>query len=206
MILAILFLYIIHNKHLRRRFFVVCLLFLSISFLVNMQSNGRLYGRFLSIGQDAHTLATREEGYEKAGANRVYIWSRTLGLVKERPWIGYGLETLDSVFVDKYEDEMIRIYNVVYSVDRAHNEFLHIAVSTGVPSLFAYIAFLFSCLKKGIKLNSAKSAYLPYLTAVAAYITQAFFNISVVSVAYIFWIFLGVISNGSIFDESKQNQ
>jgi putative inorganic carbon (HCO3(-)) transporter len=146
-------------------------------------------------------LLDREEGYEKAGANRVYIWLRTIDLIKESPWVGYGLENLESVFVEKYSEEMMEIYGKIYLVDRAHNEYLHIAVSSGIPALIAYLIFIVLCLKKGYELTKRDIRYLPYFTAISAYLVQAFFNISVVSVAYIFWIFLGVITNENVFED-----
>ena len=193
--------YVVKRKYLWKKYLVLLLVFFSITVFVNEESNGRLYGRFLSIGNDAQVFLDREEGYEKAGANRIYIWLRTIDLIKESPWVGYGLENLESVFVEKYSDEMIEMYGKVYLVDRAHNEYLHIAVSSGIPALIAYLIFIFLCLKKGFELAKKDSRYLPYLTAVSAYLVQAFFNISVVSVAYIFWIFLGVITNENVFEE-----
>jgi len=193
--------YVVKRKYLWEKYLVLLLVFFSITVFVNEESNGRLYGRFLSIGNDAQVLLDREEGYEQAGANRVYIWLRTIELIKESPWVGYGLENLESVFIEKYSDEMMEIYGKVYLVDRAHNEYLHIAVSSGIPALIAYLIFILLCLKKGFELTKKDIRYLPYLTAVSAYLVQAFFNISVVSVAYIFWIFLGVITNENVFEE-----
>lgn len=193
--------YVVKRKYLWGKYLVLLLVFFSITVFVNEESNGRLYGRFLSIGNDAQVLLDREEGYEQAGANRVYIWLRTIELIKESPWVGYGLENLESVFIEKYSDEMMEIYGKVYLVDRAHNEYLHIAVSSGIPALIAYLIFIFLCLKKGYELTKKDIRYLPYLMAVSAYLVQAFFNISVVAVAYIFWIFLGIITNENAFEE-----
>lgn len=200
-IMGFVLFFVIKKKYLWKKYLVLLLVFFSVTVFVNEESNGRLYGRFFSIGNDAQVLLDREEGYEKAGANRIYIWLRIIDLIKESPWVGYGLENLESVFVEKYSDEMIEMYGKVYLVDRAHNEYLHIAVSSGIPALIAYLIFIFLCLKKGYELTKKDIRYLPYLTAVSAYLVQAFFNISVVSVAYIFWIFLGIITNENVFEE-----
>ena len=98
---------------------------------------------------------------------------------------------------------MIEMYGNVYHVDRAHNEYLHIAVSSGIPALISYLVFTFLCLKKGFKLMKKDVRYLPYFTALSAYLVQAFFNISIVSVAYIFWIFLGINTNEDLFKEDS---
>lgn len=188
------------NKLLWENVIILLSAFAVITILINTQSNGRLLNRVLSIGSDAKILIEKEEDYEKAGANRIYIWTRTLELVKERPLVGYGIENLQPVFVQKYSDEMIDMYGKVYLVDKAHNEYLHIAVSSGIPSLVVYLIFILLCFKKGIELLRIDNRYLPYFTAVSAYLVQAFFNISVVSVAYIFWILLGVITNEKVFE------
>jgi len=35
---------------------------------------------------------------------------------------------------------------------------------------------------------------VPLFSAILGYLVQAFFNISVVSVAYVFWVFLGLLA------------
>lgn len=195
--------YFLRKRNYWSRFSILIILFFLISVAVNIESNGRLYGRFLSIGQDAQALIEREEGYERGGANRIYIWSRTYELVQESPWFGYGLENLDLVFVEKYEEEMKEIFNRVYAVDRAHNEFLHIAVSSGIPSMIFYMFFLCTSLIMGYKNMKADSNYVPYYIAIWGYIAQGFFNISIVAIVYIFWIFLGVVTSENIFNDEK---
>jgi len=203
-IILMVVVYTIKNKNIwNRAFFLLLLTFLLITVFANNQSNGRIFGRFQSIGTDFNKLIEKEDGYEKAGANRIYIWTRTIELIKEKPLIGYGLDNLDTVFLDKYSDEMERMFNQIYMVDRAHNEYLHIAVSSGIPALITYLIFIILCLKKGYDLTRRDIRYLPYFTAVSAYLVQAFFNISVVSVAYIFWIFLGIITNDDVFEHES---
>ena len=203
-ILLIVTFYVVKRKNLWKNYLVLAVVFVAITVFVNQYSNGNLLGRFMSIGKEAQVLLEKEEGYEKAGANRIYIWLRTIDLVKESPWVGYGLENLEEVFVENFEDEMIEKYGVIFLVDRAHNEYLHIAVSSGIPALIVYLIFLLLCLKKGFDLVRKDMRYLPIFTAVLAYLVQAFFNISVVSVAYIFWIFLGAISSETVFEVINQ--
>jgi putative inorganic carbon (HCO3(-)) transporter len=72
------------------------------------------------------------------------------------------------------------------TIDKAHNEYLNIAVSAGIPSLIAYLTLVFVVLK-----NSVSKEKNLLLAVIIAYLVQAFFNISVVSVAFLFWILLG---------------
>ena len=200
-ILGVATVFVFMNKKLWKPFVVLLITFVGIAVFVNESSNGNLSNRFLSIGKDTQAFLEKEEGYEKAGANRGYIWLRTIDLIQESPWVGYGLENLETHFVETFQEEMIDMYGVVFLVDRAHNEYLHIAVSSGIPALIVYLVFIWLCLKRGFELLKLNDRYLPYLTAVLAYLVQAFFNISVVSVAYIFWIFLGVIVCEGVFGE-----
>ena len=86
------------------------------------------------------------------------------------------------------------IHSVLSShVDKAHNEYLHIAVTTGIPSLIVYCLFITQILWQSLPKVRKNCLYLPYIASVLGYLCQAFFNISVVSVAYIFWVFLGFI-------------
>ncbi len=198
--------YILKNRAYRKKFILLLTILLLITVSVNIQSEGRLLRRFLSIGGDAQKFIAKEENYEKAGASRIYIWSRTLVLIKERPLVGYGLENLGIVFTAKYKDEMMEKYGKVYLYDKAHNEYLHIAVTTGIPSLILYLTFIGICMAKGIKHTKSDSDYMMYLTAVTSYLVQAFFNISVVCVAFIFWIFLGAIVNPHAFEKDISHQ
>lgn len=200
-IILLIVLYVIRSKLQFKRFIIIATLFGALTIGFNEHSKGMIFGRFVSIGKDVQTVIEQNEGFEKAGSLRIYIWTRSLALALERPLLGYGLETLEDHFVERYQDEMLSNFRLIYLVDKAHNEYLHIAVSTGVISLIAYIMFLSLCIKKGIQLIKINRRYLPYFIAVIAYLIQAFFNISVVSVAYIFWLFLGIISNENIFDQ-----
>ncbi len=80
-----------------------------------------------------------------------------------------------------------------------------VSIANEAKTFIAYLAFIGLCLLKAIKHVKLNLEYMPYLAAVTAYLAQAFFNISVVSVAYIFWIFLGVITNEHIFKISSSN-
>jgi len=190
---------IIRNKLLLKRFIILSTLLVVLTLGFNEHSQGMVLGRFLSIGRDVQTVIDQDEGFEKAGSIRIYIWTRSLALVIDRPLLGYGLEALEMNFVNRYRDEMIEQYGVIYLVDKVHNEYLHIAVSSGILSLIAYLVFISLVVKKGIKMIKINRSYLPYFIAVIAYLVQAFFNISVVSVAYIFWLYLGIISNENVF-------
>lgn len=183
------------SKPIIIRLVISILLSLFIIFSFNQITNGSLLERFSSISEDATNVLLNRENAEKAGSYRFFIWKRVIEMIKERPIFGFGIENLAEPFSDRFDIDMIAVLGRLQIVDKAHNEYLHIAVTSGVPSLLIYLQFLFNVLKVGFKRLSINSTYWPLFSAIIGYLTQAFFNISVVSVAYIFWIYLGLISS-----------
>jgi putative inorganic carbon (HCO3(-)) transporter len=194
---VILVLYIRKYKYSYKHLAVIVVLFMVITISMNIYSNDGLFGRFITITKDLGTVISQSSGYEKAGANRIFIWERVIELIKQRPLLGYGLETLDIVFTEAYEHDIMALFKHLIFFDKAHNEYLNIAVSTGIPSLVLYLTFIFSIVIKAFKNVKNNHLIIPLLCSVIGYLIQAFFNISVVSVAYIYWAFLGIMLNFS---------
>ncbi|MDF2546496.1 MAG: hypothetical protein K0R93_1394 [Anaerosolibacter sp.] len=190
------------HKYSFKHLAIILSLFLVITILVNIHSDGRVFGRFLTITKDMETVISQSSGYERAGANRIFIWERVIELIKLRPILGYGLETLGVVFTDTYREDIMTAYKRLIIFDKAHNEYLHIAVSTGIPSLLLYLAFVSSIVYKAFKSEKNNPLIIPLLCSIIGYLVQAFFNISVVSVAYIYWMFLGILLKFSLDSSS----
>jgi putative inorganic carbon (HCO3(-)) transporter len=150
---------------------------------------------FGSIFIEAKKVIVQDRDVMHAGSNRMYIWLKTLTLVAEKALTGYGLENLQIAFVSQYKDDMLTHFGRVLFVDKAHNEYLHIAVTSGIPSLFFYLGFFFQIAIKYTKRLAQSEIYLALAASLIGYLTQAFFNISVVSVAFIFWAFLGLFAH-----------
>ena len=176
-------------------------LFLIITVVMEIQSDGRVITRMLSITEDAERFLTQAEGYEDAGANRIFIWRRIIPMIKERPFLGFGLETLGVVFSERHMDEVVAEYGRGIIFDKAHNEYLHIAYSTGIPSLLIYLAFVWSIIGRAFKNVKDNHMIVPLIAAIIGYLVQAFFNLSVVTVAYIYWIFLGILLRISLYPD-----
>ncbi len=160
-----------------------------------LTSDGVFIARLLSIFYDFNEIIRNSPGSEDTGSGRWFIWQKTLVLVMERPWFGVGIENLGLVFPGRFANEMFQKYNLVVYIDRAHNEYLDMMVSSGIPSLLIYLSFLFSILKMGFRKLTDDPMKIALMSSLIGYLVQAFFNIRVVSVAYIFWIFLALILN-----------
>ena len=71
---------------------------------------------------------------------------------------------------------------------------MQIAATIGIPALIIYLAFLMQILFNQKNLFKNSGLFI-LIIPIIAYITQAFFNISTIGVAPIFWFLLGVIQN-----------
>lgn len=153
------------------------------------------------------------EGKEKLGSSRGYIWSRSIPLLKNTRITGYGPDTFAIYFPQNdfkgkmyaYDGDMWQI------VDKPHNLYLQIALSTGLISLVAILALFIMYFVNSVKLyfgNDFDSftaiAGVGIFVAVCGYLGAAFFNDSLVSVAPVFWTLLGMgIATNYVLIKSK---
>lgn len=139
-------------------------------------------------------------GYERLGSSRLYIWSRTIPLLKKTFFIGHGADSFAMYFPQQDVVGKLKYFNdPAILVDKPHNLYLQIAINTGVLSLLALLVLWLSYLAQSINLYFKASfncweqkTGLAVMLAIAAYLMAGFFNDSVVSVAPIFWILLGI--------------
>ncbi|MFZ9550054.1 MAG: O-antigen ligase family protein, partial [Bacteroidia bacterium] len=83
-------------------------------------------------------------------------------------------------------------YNRGKTIDKAHNEFLHIAATQGLIALMVYLFFLIYIAFKAYK-NRQHPWVAGLVLIVFVHLLQACFNISVIAVAPVYWILLGVL-------------
>lgn len=119
------------------------------------------------------------------GTNRMYIWTRTLEIVPKNIIHGVGIDNFYFAFGDK------PIGRKQWFFDKAHNEYLQILICEGIFSLLSYLAFFAVIVIRAIK-ESYKENTIYLLLPVLGYLAQAFFNISVIEVAPLFYITLGL--------------
>ena len=182
-------------KHPLKRRELISVAFISLALIVfyNLSSNQALLGRFLTITSDFNALIRNESNLDTLGSFRMFIWVRVIELIKDYPIFGVGIENLHIVFMERFNQDSIAIFGRAMIADKAHNEYLHIAVTSGIPSLIAYLTFLIKTASDNFtRLKDPMSFVLA--STIFGYCVQAFFNISVVSVAYIFWVYLGLLN------------
>lgn len=139
-------------------------------------------------------------GKEKLGSSRGYIWSRSLPLLKENLILGSGPDS----FVYRFpQNDLIGKYYAYDDpntrVDKPHNLYLQIALNEGLIALIAFLAIMVIYIVDSLKLYAFKNEYdksqiigIGTCLGVIGYLFAGIFNDSVVSVAPVFWIVLGV--------------
>lgn len=193
---------------LRRNESLKIILIFSVLILIifNLIDNNLLLNRFFILVDDIKVFANsvnNKKVIDQLGSFRMFIWVRALYLIKLRPFFGFGIENVGLAFEKYFYKDIIDIMGSYAVIDKIHNDFLHIAVTTGIPSLLSYFSFLISIAIQAIK-KFKYDIYILFFASILGYLTCLFFNISVVSVAYIFWIYLGLICKYNYNNDFKK--
>lgn len=185
-----------HFANLRKRYVSLLCTFVILFGVVNILESNNYVHRLLSIFQSAGQVMQNNEESGLAGSYRWKLWEIALPLVAEYPVFGSGPDTLAYVYE---QDALLNFANLTddHVVDKAHNEYLQIAITMGIPTLILYLLFLSVILWtiwKSIRKNKGQKQLLlaGFFALITAYAAQAFFNISVVPVAPFFWLMLGM--------------
>lgn len=139
-------------------------------------------------------------GKEKIGSARGYIWSRSLPLATKHLLLGAGPDTFVLNFP---QNDLLGKYwaygTTNMLVDKPHNLYLQIWIGQGGIALLAFLTIVIMYLIDCIRLYAFKRTYTRYelialaiCLGVVGYLGAGLFNDSVVSVAPVFWILLGV--------------
>ena len=140
------------------------------------------------------------QGKERLGSARGYIWSRTLPMLPGHLLLGAGPDTFVLNFP---QDDLLGKYwaygttNMI--VDKPHNLYLQIMTGEGGVALLAFLLIVLLYVIDSIRLYALKKEYRQSQVfgaaacfGVVGYLFAGLFNDSVVSVAPVFWIVLGV--------------
>ena len=139
------------------------------------------------IGTKNETVNLIKGNYDgKYGAKRLDVWKYSLLISPHYFLHGVGIDNFAFAFGGK----SIVVGN--YSFDKAHNEYIQILITQGLFALISYLILVFSTLFSGIK-SSIKNKNIYLVLPVIGYLVQAFFNISVIEVAPIFYLSIGLL-------------
>ncbi|MTI82291.1 MAG: O-antigen ligase family protein [Firmicutes bacterium] len=162
----------------KRNLVWIILVFIVVTGTLLPTKDGLIYKRALSIPQEMDSAIQLED---KAGTKRMLIWKESFNLLPQYWVFGMGPDHL------RYAEIMTNEKSIV---DKAHNIYLEIAVTMGIPALIAYLIFLSYFFRQ----CRDTTEYI-FLMMIVTYLIQGFFNIDVVMVLPLFWIILGLSLN-----------
>lgn len=168
-----------------------------------------LNGRLAALGHDFVVLFDNDAEKSALGSGRMIIWKIALEELTFVPILGTGPDALVDGLKENYTDDYVKfIVNTHMQIDKAHNEYLQIAVTLGIPALIVYLTFIAQILASARKNIFKNNATFILFIPIVSYLVQAFFNISTIGVAPVFWALLGLIQsqqfkNELLIDEFK---
>jgi len=148
--------------------------------------------------------------YAGSVGQRVFIWKQTLSLIRTRPLLGWGLETLGSIFPYDRPSLVVVFGRRPVIIDRAHNDLLQTAVSVGVPGALAYVAFWALCVRSAVRLawstkGTDRLIAAGWLAGLVAYLIQAQLSFSAVAVTPLVWLFAGAAAGWELAARNTGN-
>lgn len=173
-----------------------------VIFIVLNASNDFVYFEEIGINTEDIEKTVSGKKVKELGNYRLFIWEMCLEIIGKYPLFGVGPDSLGTEVIRNYMHKDGYLLKELV-VDKAHNEYIHIAVTTGIPSLIVYLCFIFTILislllkyikyvKEGKVLNKNAMMLVAVTASISSYLIQAFGNISIFAVAPLFWAMLGI--------------
>lgn len=134
---------------------------------------------------------------DNAGSGRIYIWRRSFKLMQYYWPTGAGIDNFWFAF-NRPELPPVR---KEYDVAKAHNEYIHKAVTEGAFSAAAFLGLFLMIFITAVKswISKEKGTGMPpwmikaLSAAFVAYAVQAFFNYSTLNTTPFFWVLSGML-------------
>ena len=202
-VLIYIFIYCLKNKYYEK-FLTIFIIIVSITCLTVALDKTTLVKDMLKIGKETNEISkgNLEDNY---GTKRVYIWKETMKIVSKYLVHGVGVDSFHKAFDGEALTFTKKGKTVLF--DKAHNEYLQTLVTQGIFSLASYLFIYGYVIYKGNK-NAFKNKQIYLVLPIIGYLVQAFFNISVIEVAPMFYIALGLCceQTNSIIKENGEEK
>lgn len=185
-VLIFLIIFLIKTKKIKK--LIVILLIVSItSFGLSKYKITNVFKDLVKTGNEVKEISKGNVSNE-FGTNRMYIWKNSIKIVPKYLLHGAGIDN----FAHAFDGHALTDSRWLY--DKAHNEYLQILICEGIFCLITYLLLYGIIVIRGIKYSFKENSVLLILPIIG-YLTQAFFNISVIEVAPLFYIGLGLCIN-----------
>lgn len=182
-------------KEIKKNIYKIFILFASIiltTFVLNAPPHS---SGFSTVSQRAISIV--KVTTDSSIKERWNIYETTLRIIRKYPLFGTGPETLKDIFTVYRNLKFISVSESNVVADRAHNEFLHIAATSGLLGLFAYLwVFVLVFLFLLYKIKKTEDRFFKYfliccLSSFCGFLTSSFFAFGVVSTYIIFYAIIG---------------
>ena len=188
-VLIVLFIYSLKNSYIKK-YIILCFTLLFTLIFVHLLGMTHIVSDVIKTKNETTNIVKGDFNNEY-GTGRVELWKKTIPIIPKYLLHGVGIDNfryvLDGKPIWRIKSDGYRVY-----YDKAHNEYLQILVTMGIFSLISYLCMHFIIIKEGI-VNTFKNHEIYYILPVIGYLVQAQFNISVIEVAPIFYIALGLL-------------
>ena len=186
-VILYILIYCIKNKYYKE-IIVIFTIIISTTFFAVKQEKTTLIKDIFKIGNETSEI-TKGNLDDDYGTGRIYIWKETLKVVPQYLLHGVGIDSFHKAFNGGALIVQKPTKKILY--DKAHNEYLQLLVTQGIFALASYLFIYSYAISKGTRM-AFKDKQIYFVLPVVGYLVQAFFNISVIEVAPIFWIALGL--------------
>jgi O-antigen ligase len=143
------------------------------------------------------TLANTDAG---STAARLAIWRATLPLIANRPWLGYGPETMRATFARVYPPQLVYYQGRQVIVDRAHNLWLDLGVAGGLVATLTFAALLFGAgwlIWRGLRDHRGRwerAVWTALAAAIAGHVVDLQFAFDLTASGTVTWLLLGLVA------------
>ena len=205
---AILIIYLMKNrkKEYFKRAFIILMIFVAIFLMLYFQKQSVVKNKIRVVKNDVLKI-TQNRAQNEIGSGRLQIWKVTLELMQKYPILGVGPDNMEQGIMNNLTPTSIDyIVKTKTKIDKAHNEYLQIGATIGIPALIVYLTFLALTIIPKLKLAFKDKDLFIVINTIIVYLVQAFFNISTIGIAPLLWIALGIIDNKNFEQNQLQQQ
>lgn len=161
-------------------------------------------------GTRAHTtnllerISSTSQISEGSAGSRLEIWKAALRATEERPLLGFGPDTFN-LLSQRYETvRYVKIVQGNSTADNAHNYFLQLVATVGIPAticliIFVCAVFVFSRNLIRYHDTDKKRVYAGLIAAVAGYVVYLAFGLSVIGSTPLLWLLMGALLSQAYF-------
>lgn len=145
--------------------------------------------------------------------DRFYYWRSAFEMIRSNPWFGVGPDSFGN-WIGIYRTKEFYYFRDQLGVDpgytdNAHNVFLQIGATLGIPALVLYFLLLVFVLKRSLiafRVTSNKLLVFSLITIFFSYLAQSLISIDHLGISVWGWVVGGILVNISLGGESLQRK